>query len=104
MWKGQTVRSPEKDEILAEREVYVIPDILANSGGVVVSYFEWVQGIQSFFWGVDEVNENLKNIMLKGFDDVWNISKEEKITLRGATFILAIKKIAKAAELRGIFP
>lgn len=92
------------DEILAERGTYVIPDILANSGGVVVSYFEWVQGIQSFFWGVDEVNENLKNIMLKGFDDVWNISKEEKVTLRDAAFMLSIKKIAKAVELRGIFP
>jgi glutamate dehydrogenase (NAD(P)+) len=92
------------DKILAEKKVYVVPDILANSGGVVVSYFEWVQGIQSFFWGVDEVNENLKNIMLKGFDDVWNISKEEKVTLRDAAFMLSIKKIAKAVELRGIFP
>jgi len=89
---------------LAERGTYIIPDILANSGGVVVSYFEWVQGIQSFFWGVDEVNENLKNIMLKDFDDVWNIFKEEKVTLRDAAFMLSIKKIAKAVELRGIFP
>ncbi len=89
---------------MAERGTYVIPDILANSDGVVVSYFEWVQDIQSFFWGVDEVNENLKNIMLKGFDDVWNIFKEEKVTLRDAAFMLSIKKIAKAVELRGIFP
>jgi len=92
------------DKILAEKKVYVVPDILANSGGVVVSYFEWVQGIQSFFWGVDEVNENLKNIMLKGFADVWSISTKEKVTLRDAAFILAITKIAKAVELRGIFP
>jgi len=92
------------DKILAEKKVYVVPDILANSGGVVVSYFEWVQGIQSFFWGVDEVNKNLKNIMLKGFVDVWSISTKEKVTLRDAAFILAITKIAKAVELRGIFP
>ena len=92
------------DKILAEKKVYVVPDILANSGGVVVSYFEWVQGIQSFFWGVDEVNENLKKIMLKGFADVWNISAKEKVTLRDAAFILAITKISKAVELRGIFP
>ena len=92
------------DKILAEKKVYVVPDILANSGGVVVSYFEWVQGIQSFFWGVDEVNENLKNIMLKGFADVWSISTKEKVTLRDAAFMLAITKIAKAVELRGIFP
>jgi len=92
------------DEILAEKGIYVAPDILANSGGVVVSYFEWVQGIQSFFWGVDEVNENLKNIMLKSFDDVWKISMDEKVSLRDAAFMLSIKKIAQAVELRGIFP
>ena len=61
-------------------------------------------GYTVIFLGADEVNENLKNIMLKGFDDMWSISKEEKVTLRDAAFILAIKKIAKATELRGIFP
>ena len=92
------------DEILAEKGIYVVPDILANSGGVVVSYFEWVQGIQSFFWDIDEVNENLKKIMLKAFSDIWNISKREKVNFRDAAFILAIKKIAKAIDQRGIFP
>ena len=92
------------DEILDGKGVYVVPDILANSGGVVVSYFEWVQGIQSFFWDVDEVNKNLKSIMLRAFNSVWNIYKDEKVTLRDAAFILAIKKIAKAIEMRGIFP
>ena len=92
------------DEILAEKGIYIVPDILANSGGVVVSYFEWVQGIQSFFWGVDEVNENLKKIMLKAFSDIWNISTREKVNFRDAAFILAIKKIAKAIDQRGIFP
>ena len=92
------------DAIIDEKVIYVIPDILTNSGGVVVSYFEWVQSIQSFFWGVTEVNSNLKKIMLKAFDDVWAISKKENINLRGAAFILAINKIARAIELRGIFP
>jgi glutamate dehydrogenase (NAD(P)+) len=92
------------DEILAEKGVHIVPDILANGGGVVVSYFEWVQGIQSFFWDVDEVNKNLKNIMLKSFAEVWGVSKKEKVTLRDAAFMISIKKIAKAIEMRGIFP
>ena len=89
---------------MAEKGVYIVPDILANSGGVVVSYFEWVQSIYSFFWGVDEVNENLKKIMVKSFAEVWDISKKENVTMRDAAFILAMKKIAKAVEMRGIFP
>jgi len=96
--------SKKADEILAEKEIQIIPDVLANSGGVVVSYFEWVQGIQSFFWDIDEVNENLKKIMLKSFADVWDNSKKERITLRESAYRIAIKKIACAVELRGIFP
>jgi glutamate dehydrogenase (NAD(P)+) len=92
------------NDILAEKGVYIVPDILANSGGVVVSYFEWVQSIYSFFWGVDEVNENLKKIMVKSFAEVWDTSKKENVTMRDAAFILAMKKIAKAVEMRGIFP
>jgi glutamate dehydrogenase (NAD(P)+) len=96
--------SKKADEILAEKEVQIIPDILANSGGVIVSYFEWVQGIQSFFWDINEVNENLKKIMLKSFSDIWYSSKKERITLREAAYRIAIKKIACAVQLRGIFP
>jgi len=92
------------NDILAEKRVYIVPDILANSGGVVVSYFEWVQSIYSFFWGVDEVNENLKKIMVKSFAEVWDTSKKENVTMRDAAFILAMTKIAKAVEMRGIFP
>ncbi|MEF8848428.1 MAG: hypothetical protein V5A68_04765 [Candidatus Thermoplasmatota archaeon] len=68
----------QADDILNEKDVYVLPDILANSGGVIVSYFEWVQGVQSFFWGINEVNDNLRDIMLKSFADVWNISKKKE--------------------------
>ena len=94
----------QADKILNEKGISVVPDILANSGGVVVSYFEWVQSIQAFFWGINEVNENLKKIMIKSFEEVWNISKKEKVSLREAAFIISIEKIAKAVELRGIFP
>jgi len=92
------------DKKLAERGIFIVPDILANSGGVIVSYFEWVQSIYSFFWGIDEVNENLKKIILKSFAEVWEVSKKEKVVMRDAAFIMAIQKIAKAVEMRGIFP
>lgn len=96
--------TPEADKILYDKGVHVIPDILANSGGVVVSYFEWVQGIQSFFWDLDEINENLKNIMVKAFDMVWEISQDKKVDMRTAAMMVAIKKVADAMEQRGIFP
>lgn len=92
------------DAILEEKKVHVVPDILANSGGVIVSYFEWVQSIQSFFWDVDEVNENLRRIITKSFHEVWDIAQKEQVSLRTAAFMLSIKKIARAVELRGIFP
>jgi len=92
------------NEMLTEKDVIVIPDILANSGGVIVSYFEWVQSIQSFFWEIKEVNDNLKKIILKSFNEAWRYSKKDRITIREATYRIAIKKIARALELRGIFP
>lgn len=96
--------TPEADKILFDKGITVIPDILANSGGVVVSYFEWVQGIQSFFWGLDEINENLKNIMVRAFAEVWEISQKRKVDMRTAAMIVAIRKVADAVEQRGIFP
>jgi glutamate dehydrogenase (NAD(P)+) len=92
------------DSIIDEKGIRVIPDILANSGGVVVSYFEWVQGIQSFFWDEDEVNKHLKRIMLRSFSEVWEMAKKETISMREAAFTNGVSKISKALELRGIFP
>lgn len=92
------------DSIINEKGIHVIPDILANSGGVVVSYFEWVQGIQSFFWDEDEVNKHLKRIMLGSFSEVWEMAKKENISMREAAFTNGVSKISKALELRGIFP
>jgi len=92
------------DAVVNEKGIHVIPDILANSGGVIVSYFEWVQGIQSFFWDEDEVNRHLKRIMLRSFSEVWDLSRKENISMRDSAFMNGVSKIARALELRGIFP
>lgn len=94
----------EADKILEKQKIMVVPDILANSGGVTVSYFEWVQDLQCFFWSEAEVNKHLQNILEAAFENVWEISQQEKVSLRIAAFILAIKKVAYALEQRGIFP
>lgn len=96
--------TPEADKILRENGVTLIPDILANAGGVVVSYFEWVQGIQAFFWNLEEVNENLKRIISKSFKEVWSFSKDKQIDIRTGAYMLAIDRVAKALKQRGIFP
>ncbi|MEX2704343.1 MAG: Glu/Leu/Phe/Val dehydrogenase [Candidatus Freyrarchaeum guaymaensis] len=96
--------TPKADEILIDRGIPVIPDILANAGGVVVSYFEWVQSLQAFLWSEREVNVRLRDLMLKAFDEVFSIHEKEKVDLRTAAYILAIKRIARAIELRGLFP
>jgi glutamate dehydrogenase (NAD(P)+) len=92
------------DEILEKKGVIVIPDILANSGGVVVSYFEWVQGIQSFFWDVNQVNTHLATIMINAFQSVWTLAEEKKTSMRSAAFMIAIHRVANALRERGIFP
>jgi len=96
--------TPEADEILSDKGIFVIPDILANAGGVTVSYFEWVQGLQNFFWSEEEVNKNLEKIMVKAFQDVLAISQEKGINMRIAAYILAIDRVATATLLRGIYP
>jgi glutamate dehydrogenase (NAD(P)+) len=96
--------TPDADKILASVNTTVVPDILANSGGVVVSYFEWVQDIQSFFWEEDEVNSRLHRIMTRSYSEVREITRAENVTLREAAYMLAIRRVADAVQTRGIFP
>ncbi|MBY8991722.1 MAG: Glu/Leu/Phe/Val dehydrogenase [Candidatus Lokiarchaeota archaeon] len=96
--------TPEADRILFEKGIHVIPDILANAGGVCVSYFEYVQDIQSYFWDLDRINEELKRIIIEAFEDVFKIYKERNVPLRTAAYIIAVSRIARAYDLRGIFP
>ncbi|MCL4552630.1 MAG: Glu/Leu/Phe/Val dehydrogenase [Candidatus Marsarchaeota archaeon] len=99
---GPTTR--EGDDILHSKGSIVIPDILANAGGVVVSYFEWVQNLQSFFWDLEQVNHNLEKIMVKSFEDVWNLGSQQGVNLRTAAQMIAVNRVATALQQRGIFP
>jgi glutamate dehydrogenase/leucine dehydrogenase len=99
---GPTV--PEADEILQSNGVLVIPDILANAGGVTVSYFEWVQNIQEFFWSEENVNTKLGEIMVRSFNEVFKISREHKVTPRLGAYMLAVGRVAEAIQLLGLFP
>jgi glutamate dehydrogenase (NAD(P)+) len=94
----------EADDILHEKEILVIPDILANAGGVTVSYFEWVQDVQKYFWTENEVVARLREIMTRAFSDVHNIALNEDVDLRTAALIKGIRKVADAKLVRGIFP
>ena len=96
--------TPEADSILGDNSIVVVPDILANAGGVVVSYLEWVQGLQSFFWDEAEVNAYLQKIMTDAFARVSEISQHEKVDMRTAAFILALQRLSCAMTMRGIFP
>ena len=96
--------TPDAERILIQKGKYVVPDILANSGGVVVSYFEWVQSIQSFFWTEPEVNANLKRVIESAFAAVWDLAQKEKQDLRNAAMMIAVDRVAKAVQARGIFP
>ncbi len=96
--------TPEADEILEKRGVPVIPDILANGGGAIVSYFEYVQDINAYYWDLNRVNKELKKIILNTFNDVFSLSRKEKVTLRTAAYMIAVSRVATAVKLRGIFP
>ena len=96
--------TPEADRILSEHGVCVIPDILANSGGVVISYFEWVQDLQFYFWKENEIHQRLKEIMSNVFNSVLAMSQEKKIDMRMAAWMIGISRIAEAQKLRGLYP
>jgi glutamate dehydrogenase (NAD(P)+) len=94
----------EADDVLAERGIFVVPDILANAGGVTVSYFEWVQDAQQFFWTEEEVNNKLITIMQRSFREVLAVAREKKIDLRSASLMRGIYRVAEAKRRRGVFP
>jgi len=94
----------EADEILHRRSIILVPDILANAGGVVVSYFEWVQNEQSFMWDEEYINNNLDKVMKRAFEEVWEIHSKHKVTLRMAAYMVALDRVARAKKLRGVFP
>jgi glutamate dehydrogenase/leucine dehydrogenase len=96
--------TPEADRILYESDVFLVPDILANAGGVTVSYFEWVQNLQELLWSEEEISERLTRIMQRSFAEVLQISRREKVDMRTAALMLGIGRVAEATRLRGIYP
>ena len=96
--------TPEADVLLADSDVYVIPDVLCNAGGVTVSYFEWVQDIQQFMWSEEDVNAKLRGLMLKAFHRVRSLAKERRVSNRLAALTLGVQKVANEKAKRGLFP
>ena len=95
---------PEADDVMKDRGILVVPDVICNAGGVTVSYFEWVQDFSSFFWSEDEINVRLDKIMVDALKKIWDTADHHKITLRTATFAVACERILIAREERGLYP
>jgi len=96
--------TPAADAILEDRGVIVMPDVLANAGGVVVSYFEWVQGLQEYFWREDEVNAKLHDIVARAFEEAWHMHETRAVSLRMASYGIAVQRVAEATTTRGLYP
>jgi glutamate dehydrogenase (NAD(P)+) len=95
---------PDADVILHDRGIMVLPDILANAGGVTVSYFEWVQDMQANFWEEDEINDRLRRKMVRAFIDTYEVAQQRKIDMRQAAYVVAIARVAEATTVRGLYP
>ena len=96
--------TPDGDAVLADRGIVVVPDVIANSGGVTVSYFEWVQDFSSFFWTEDEINVRLDKIITGAFKHIWDVSEQHRVSLRTAAFVVACTRVLEAREERGLYP
>ena len=96
--------TPEAEALLAERNIVIVPDVLANAGGVTVSYFEWVQDFSSFFWSEDEINQRLERIMGEAFEAIWQLAQERKLPLRTAAFVIGCSRVLEARAIRGLYP
>jgi glutamate dehydrogenase (NAD(P)+) len=96
--------TPEADLILNDRGVTIVPDILANAGGVTASYFEWVQDLQRFFWSESEINSRLKSIIVRAYQAVREKAQEQQVNLRMGAYLLAVATVAEATEVRGVYP
>jgi glutamate dehydrogenase (NAD(P)+) len=101
---GNGPTTPSADEILYKNDVFLVPDILANGGGVTVSYFEWVQNTQKLFWTEEDINQRLDSIMTRAFHEVLALANKHHVNMRTAAYILAVKRVAWARQTRGIFP
>ena len=92
------------DEMLIKKGKTIIPDVIANAGGVIVSYFEWVQDVQAYLWSEEQVNERLKEVITEAFSVVWRMAEEHRTDMRRAAYMEAVGKVVEVTKLRGIFP